>query len=155
MLSDEEKREIDAELAIYPTKRAVCIDALKVLQRHRGGWVSDEGLRDVAEYLDMTPDELDATATFYNRIYRKPVGRHVILLCNSISCWVMGYGGLRARLNQKLGVDFGQTTQDGRFTLLPIECLGTCDRAPALMIDEDLHRDLSPDRLDAILDGYR
>jgi NADH-quinone oxidoreductase subunit E len=155
MLSDEERHEIDEELKLYPTKRAVSLEALKIVQRRRGGWVSDQSLREVAEYLDMTPDELDATASFYNLIYRKPVGRHVILLCNSITCWVMGYGNLRQHLHERLGIDLGQTTKDKRFTLLPIVCLGTCDHAPALMIDDDLYRDLTPGQLDDILDRYQ
>jgi NADH-quinone oxidoreductase subunit E len=79
----------------------------------------------------------------------------VILLCNSVSCWVMGYERLRARLAQRLGIGLGETTPDRRFTLLPIVCLGTCDHAPALMIDQDLHRDLSPETLDPLLENYR
>jgi NADH-quinone oxidoreductase subunit E len=153
VLSEEEKHEIDAELLRYPTRRAVCVDALKVVQKHRG-WVSDEGLRDISQYLGMSVDELDSVATFYNIIHRKPVGRHIILLCNSISCWIMGYGRLRDRLRERLGVDLGQTTADGRFTLLPNVCLGTCDHAPALMVDDDLFRDLEPDKLDEILARY-
>lgn len=154
MLSPEERSEIEAELPRYPFKEAVCIDAMKIVQRHRG-WVSDESLRDIAELLEMPVDDLDSVATFYNLIYRKPVGRHVILVCNSVSCWVMGYERLRARLSQKLGIQLGQTTPDGRFTLLPIVCLGTCDHAPALMIDNDLHRDLTPDSVEPVLENYR
>lgn len=154
MLSPEERREIEAELPHYPFKEAVCIDALKIVQRHRG-WVSDESLRDIAELLGMSADDLDSVATFYNLIYRKPVGRHVILVCNSVTCWIMGYEKLRARLGQKLGIQLGQTTPDARFTLLPIVCLGTCDHAPALMIDNDLHRDLTPDSVERILEKYR
>jgi NADH-quinone oxidoreductase subunit E len=154
MLSPEERQEIEAELPRYPHKQAVCIDAMKIVQRHRG-WVSDESIRDIAELLGMSPDDLDGVATFYNLIYRKPVGRHVILLCNSVSCWIMGYERLRERLCQQLGIQFGETTPDGRFTLLPIVCLGTCDHAPALMIDNDLHRDLSPDAVNRILENYR
>lgn len=154
MLSTEERQEIDAELPRYPNKQAVCIDALKIVQRHRG-WVSDESIRDIAELLDMSRDDLDSVATFYNLIYRKPVGRHVILLCNSVSCWIMGYERLRKRLSEQLGIQFGETTCDGRFTLLPIVCLGTCDHAPALMIDNDLHRDLEPGAVDRILQKYR
>jgi NADH-quinone oxidoreductase subunit E len=150
MLSDEEKKEIDAEISHYDHKRAVCIDALKIVQRHRG-WVSDENLRDVAEHLEMTPDELDNVATFYNLIFRKPVGKHVILLCDSVSCWIMGYERLRQRLTERLGVRFGETTPDGRFTLLPIVCLGTCDHAPAMMIGNELYRDLDEKKLDEIL----
>ncbi len=154
MLSPEERQEIEAELPHYPHKQAVCIDAMKIVQRHRG-WVPDQSIRDIAELLDMSPDDLDGVATFYNLIYRKPVGRHVILLCNSVSCWIMGYERLRERLCQQIGIQFGETSADGRFTLLPIVCLGTCDHAPALMIDNDLHRDLTPDSVDRILENYR
>jgi NADH-quinone oxidoreductase subunit E len=154
MLSPEEQREIEAEMPHYPNKQAVCIDAMKIVQRHRG-WVSDESIDDIAEFLHISADDLDGVATFYNLIYRKPVGRHVILLCNSVSCWIMGYEGLRGRLCQRLGIQLGETTPDGRFTLLPIVCLGTCDHAPALMIDNDLHRDLSPDSAEQTLERYR
>ena len=153
MLTEEEKREIDAELLHYPTSRAGCVDALKVVQRHRG-WVSDDSLGDVAEYLAMSRAELDNVATFYNIIFRQPVGRHVILLCNSISCWVMGYEALHRYLSERLGVNLGETTADGRFTLLPNVCLGTCNRAPAMIIDDDLYTDLAPGKLDAILERY-
>jgi NADH-quinone oxidoreductase subunit E len=154
MLTPEERQEIEAELPRYPQKQAVCIDAMKIVQRHRG-WVSDESIRDIAELLGMSADDLDGVASFYNLIYRKPVGRHVILLCNSVSCWIMGYERLYQRLCTRLGVQFGETTSDERFTLLPIVCLGTCDHAPALMIDNDLHRDVTPDSMDQVLENYR
>jgi NADH-quinone oxidoreductase subunit E len=154
MLTAEERREIESEAANYLERRSACIDALRIVQRHRG-WVSDEGLRDVADFFEMTLDELDAVATFYSLIYRKPVGRHVILLCDSVSCWVMGYEKIRKHLNERLGIDFGGTTPDQRFTLLPVPCLGTCDRAPAMMVDEHLHRDLDPGEIDRILEGYK
>lgn len=153
-MSPEERREIEAEMPRYANKQAVCIDALKIVQRRRG-WISDESVRDIAALLEMSPDDLDSVATFYNLIYRKPVGRHVILLCNSVSCWIMGYQRLREQLSGQLGIQFGETTRDGRFTLLPIVCLGTCDHAPALMIDNDLHRDLSPESLAKILENYQ
>ncbi len=153
MLTDGEKHEITAEFPRYAQKRALSIDALKIVQRHRG-WISEEALREVAAFLEMTPAELDDVATFYNLIFRRPVGRHVILLCDSVSCWVMGYETVRGHLAQRLGIQPGETTADGRFTLLPIACLGTCDHAPALMIDDDLHRDLTPEKLDAILANY-
>ena len=154
MLAEQERREIKAELERYPRRDAASIDALRIVQRHRG-WISDDSLREIAEFLQMSPDDLDSVATFYNLIYRRPVGRHVILLCNSVSCWIMGYAQLRQELHRRLGIGFGETTADGRFTLLPIVCLGACDHAPALMIDQDLHRDLSPDALDRVLEGYR
>lgn len=154
MLSPEEHQEIVAEFARYPQKQAVCIEAMRIVQRHRG-WVSDESIQDVAQLLEMSPSDLDSVATFYNLIYREPVGRHIIQLCNSVSCWVMGYERLREQLSQELGVQFGQTTTDGRFTLLPAVCLGDCDHAPVLMIDGDLHRGLSPDLVKSILENYR
>jgi NADH-quinone oxidoreductase subunit E len=153
-LSAEERAEIEAEFARYPTKRAVCIDAMKIVQRHRG-WISDESLQDIAQLLQMSLDELDSVATFYNLLYRKPVGRHVVLICDSVSCWIMGYNRLRERLCSKLGVRLGETTADGRFTLLPIVCLGTCDHAPAMMVDEDLHRDLDPEKAEQALENYK
>jgi len=152
-LSAEERSEIDEELAQMPTRQAAGIEALKVVQRRRG-WVSDAGLRAVAAHLEVAPDELDGVATFYNLIYRRPVGRHVILLCDSVSCWVMGCDPLIGALRAKLGIGLGETTADGRFTLLPVACLGICDHAPAIMIDDDLHVDLEPDALDGILARY-
>lgn len=154
MLSEEERQEIEAALEHYPYKQGAGIDALKIVQRHRG-WVSDEGIADLAEFLEMTPAELDSIATFYNLIHRRPVGRHRILLCDSVSCWIMGYEQVRDQLIKRLGVGLGGTTADGRFTLLPNVCLGTCDRAPALMIDDDLYRDLSSEGIDEILDRYK
>ena len=141
MLTAEEINEIEAEAAHYPKREAVCIDALKIVQRHRG-WVSDESLRDIAEHLGMSPTDLDSVATFYNLIFRRPVGRHVIMVCDSVSCWIMGYDRMRKHLQERLGIELGETTPDNRFTLLPIVCLGCCDHAPAMMVDSDLHSDL-------------
>ena len=144
MLTEQEKQEIDAELKRYEQKRAGCVDALKIVQRHRG-WVSDEALATSPVLLDMTPEELDSVATFYNLIYRKPVGRHVILVCDTISCWIMGQQEVFDHLKKRLGIDdWGQTTSDDKFTLLPVPCLGACDRAPAMMIDDELYGDLTP-----------
>ncbi len=128
-----------------------------ILQRHRG-WISDDALADLAAYLNMSIDELDAVATFYNHVYRQPVGRHVILICDSVSCWLMGYDRLLTTLTDRLGTQLGGTSNDDRFTLLTNPCLGACDRAPCLMIGDDLHGDLDPEqaaeKLDRILEGY-
>ena len=153
MLSNEEIQEINAELAHSVTKASASVDALNIVQRHQG-WVSDEAIRDVATMLGMTKDELDAVATFYSFIFRKPVGRHVILVCDSISCWVMGYNPLLDILKTQLSIAFGGTTEDKRFTLLPISCLGACDRAPAMMVDEDLYGPITPEMMDGILGKY-
>jgi NADH-quinone oxidoreductase subunit E len=154
MLTPEERQEIEAEFSHYPNKQAVSIDAMKIIQRHRG-WVSDESLRDLGEVLEMTTDELDGVATFYNLVFRKPVGRHVVLICDSVSCWIMGYERLCNRLTSRLGVNLGGTTADGRFTVLPVVCLGTCDHAPAMMVDNDLHRDVDPGKIDEMLEKYK
>ncbi|HEY8512236.1 MAG TPA: NADH-quinone oxidoreductase subunit NuoE [Cyclobacteriaceae bacterium] len=153
MLSREEISEIDHATSAVPYRQAACIEALKVVQAHRR-WVSDESLREVASHLKMSVDEVDAVATFYNLIFRKPVGRHIILVCDSISCWVMGYEQIRERLRAHLGIDYGETTTDGRYTMLPNPCLGTCDCAPALMIDNDLYRKVTPSMLEGILEKY-
>lgn len=154
MLTPEERQEIEAEFPHYPNKRAVCLDAMKVIQRHRG-WVSDESLRDLGEMLDMTADELDGVATFYNLVFRKPVGRHIVLICDSVSCWIMGYEKLCQRLTSRLEVNLGGTTADERFTILPIVCLGTCDHAPVMMVDNDLYRDVDPDKIDEVIQNYK
>ena len=153
MLTEQEQQAIAEELRHYPQPRAAVSEALKIVQRHRG-WVSDESVRDIAAALSLTPDEVDSVATCYSMIFRRPVGRHVILLCDSVSCWIMGANPLQAQLSAVLGIGPGETTADGRFTLLPCACLGACDRAPALMIDDDLHVDLTPEKIGELLGRY-
>jgi NADH-quinone oxidoreductase subunit E len=153
MLTEDEKTQIRSEIERSETPRAACVEALRILQA-RNGWVTDEDIGDLAQLLGMTPDELDAVATFYPFIFRRPVGRHVIFVCDSVSCWVMGYESLLSRLKERLGISMGETTPDGRFTLLPVSCIGACDRAPAMMIDRDLHLDLDVEKLDRLLERY-
>ena len=148
------RAEISALAQLAEYKRAAGLDALKLVQKHFG-FVSDAHLAEAAALLEMTPAELDGVATFYNLIFRRPVGRHVILLCDSVACWMMGEAAARAQLRERLGIAPGETTEDGRFTLLPIVCLGHCDHAPAMMVDEDQYGDLDAARLDAILDRYK
>jgi NADH-quinone oxidoreductase subunit E len=154
MLSPEENAEIDAELATVARPRGACIGALHVVQRRRG-WVDDATLADVAAKLGMSPAELDGVATYYNLIYRRPVGRHVVLLCNSVSCWLMGAGKLQRAVERATGTTLGHTSSDGRFTILPNPCLGCCDHAPAMMIGEDLHRDAGERDVGAIVERYK
>jgi len=153
MLSEIEIRDIAAHRGHYADVRAVVPEALKIVQGHRG-WISDEAVADIAAYLDLTPDEVDAVATFYNLLFRRPVGRHVILLCDSVSCHLTGYDALREHLASRLGIGLGQTTADGRFTLLPVACLGLCEQAPAMMVDEDVHGNLTPQKVDEVLARY-
>jgi NADH-quinone oxidoreductase subunit E len=153
MLSQQERDEIEAEFSHYEKKRGVSVEAMKIVQRHRG-WVSTQAIEEIAEFLEMTPDELDGVATFYNLIFRKPVGKHVILVCDSVSCWIMGYEEVRSHLLNRLGIQFGQTTGDGRFTLLPVPCLGACDQAPAMMVNDKLYGNLDPVKIDEILEAH-
>jgi len=154
MLAPEERTEIEAEFPHYPNRKAACIDAMKIVQKHRG-WVSDESLHDIGELLGMSDADLDGIATFYNLIFRRPVGRHVIYLCDSVSCWIMGADHQCRHASERLGIQPGETTADERFTLLPIVCLGACDHAPVMMIDDDMHLDLTPEKIDQILERYK
>ena len=155
MLNEQEMAEVEKELAHCENRKTGCIGALKAVQRHRG-WISDECLKDMALYLEMTPDELDDVATFYSSIYRRPVGRHVISICDSVSCYTVGYRELLRHISERLQIKPGQTTGDGRFTLLPAACLGVCEKAPAIMIDEDVHGGLEPPgKVDEILERYK
>ncbi len=144
---------IDECIAHYPQPRAAVLDALKIVQ-HRTGWVNDDKAAAVAALLGISVVDVEEVATFFNRIYRKPVGRHVILLCDSIACYLTGYEEVIAKMKGYLGIDYGQTTVDNRFTLLPICCLGKCDEAPAVLIDEDTYGNLSADNVIEILEGY-
>lgn len=152
-LSEQEIAEIRHEMGLYEKPQAACIEALKVVQEHRG-WVSDEALAAAAEVVGVSPATMDSVATFYNLIFRRPVGRNVIMLCDSISCYLTGYDEALAHLKTKLGIEFGQTTEDDRFTLLPVCCLGNCDKAPAMRVNKDIHDNLTPAHIDEILAGY-
>ncbi len=151
MLTEEEKSEILREIEHYPRRQAAGVAALRIVQKHRG-WVPEVG--EIAGLLGMTPAELEGVATFYNSIFLKPLGRHVIFICDSISCWISGYDLLRAHLQDRLGIKPGETSPDGRFTLLAISCLGICHEAPAMMIDEKLYTKLDKEKIDALLEQY-
>ena len=150
-LSPEELHEIDHELTLYPDRRAVGLEALKIVQKHQG-WVSDESLVAVAEYLGMSAHELDGVATFFNLIFRQPVGRNVMLFCDSVSCYIMGCERIKDHISARLGIDYGETTADGEYTLLPVPCLGDCDRAPVMLMAGQQHRNLTAEKIDELLE---
>ncbi len=152
-LTDEERNEIEAEVAHLPDRESAAIDALMIVQKHRG-WISDESLRAIAKFLDMSPASLDGIATFYNLIHRQPVGRNVVMVCDSVSCYVMGADSFAVKVQDHLGIKFGETTPDDCFTLLPIVCLGACDRAPTMLINEDLFGPVKEDELTEIFSRY-
>jgi len=153
VLTEEERREILEEIERRPHPKAACISALKIVQRRRG-WISDE-LKDIAELLGLTHEELEGVATFFSHIYLTPPGKHIIFVCDSISCWISGYDTLRGHLAKLLGIKPGETTGDGQFTLMPIACLGVCEQAPAMLIDDALYTKLNREKIDEILQKYR
>jgi NADH-quinone oxidoreductase subunit E len=141
-----------AQAEVQP--RGASVEALRRVQA-RYGWVSDAHLAETAKILGISAADLDGMATFFNLIFRRPVGQHVILLCDSVSCWIMGRDALCARLHERLGIRPGETTPDGAVTLLPIVCLGHCDHAPAMLVDATLHGDVDENKLDAVTDALR
>ena len=149
-LTAQEVTEIESEISHLPNRPSAAIDALKIVQSYRG-WISDESLNAIAEMLGMSVAELDGIATFYNLIYRQPVGDKVILYCDSVSCWLMDGDVVCDKIKQKLGVDYGGTTADNKYTLLPVTCLGDCDHAPAMMVGDELHHDLTTDNIEGLL----
>lgn len=153
LLSEDQRKTIEHDMTHYEDPRAASIDALKVVQAQYG-WVPDGAIEAIAEVLGIPAPDVEGVATFYNLIFRQPVGRHVIKVCDSISCFLTGYENVRDALCEKLGIQLGQTTADGRFTLLPICCLGACDKAPVLMIDDDTYCKLAPASVDALLEKY-
>lgn len=152
-LSTMEVEEIEAEISHLPDRESAAIDAMLIVQKHRG-WVSDESISAIAQLIGMSSAQLDSIATFYNLIFRQPVGRHVVMVCDSVSCYVMGADNLALTIKQRLGIEFGETTSDNRFTLLPIVCLGACDKAPTMMIDQDLIENVADQNLDATFARY-
>jgi NADH-quinone oxidoreductase subunit E len=152
-LTETEIAEIREIYRHFPQKSAACIEGLKTIQQHRR-WVSDEAVKELGEILDMSPAAIDSVATCYSLIFRRPVGRNIIFLCDSVSCWIMGYDRIAACVKNQLSIGYGETTADDRYTLLTIPCLGTCDHAPAMIINEDLHRDLTTENVEMILNKY-
>jgi len=153
-LTASELAEIDHEISIIETREAAGIEALKVVQSHRG-WVSDDSLYAIAQYLKMSAAELEGVATFYNLIYRQPVGKYVIHLCNSVSCHLTGYSSILDTIKSHLSIDYGQTTDDGLFTLLSNACLGGCDKAPVMMIGTKHYQHLTTNSVIEILDELK
>ncbi|MDE2447960.1 MAG: NADH-quinone oxidoreductase subunit NuoE [Gammaproteobacteria bacterium] len=149
----EDRASIEEEIRHYQDPRAASIGALKIVQK-RHGWVPDAAIPAIGRLLGIPASDVEGVATFYNLIFRRPVGRYVIKVCDSVACFLTGYEEVRDELCRQLGVGLGETTADGRFTLLPICCLGACDRGPVLMIDDDTHFNVSPQDLARLLERY-
>ncbi|MFZ0451137.1 MAG: NADH-quinone oxidoreductase subunit NuoE [Desulfatiglandaceae bacterium] len=138
--------------AEYP--RELAIDVMYALQA-RDGYLTDEGLVEGAELLGMTPLEMEELATFYDFIYREPVGEFVIHACDGVVCWMFGEESVVDYLCRKLDVAVGERSRDGLFTVLPSSCIGQCDKAPAMMIRDRTYGPLTPEKIDEILETLK
>lgn len=154
MLPEELKKTLTEQIAHHSQPREMAIDVMLALQDHYGH-LSDDAISEAAALLGMSPVEVDELATFYTFTFREPVGRFVIHVCDSVICWMNGYEPLKEYLSRKLGIAPGETTPDGLFTLLPICCIGYCDRSPAILVNRKAYGPLTPEKLDQILDKYR
>ncbi|WP_407926708.1 NADH-quinone oxidoreductase subunit NuoE [Aquipseudomonas guryensis] len=152
-LSETERSAIEHEMHHYEDPRAASIEALKIVQKERG-WVPDGAADAIGAILGIPASDVEGVATFYSQIFRQPVGRHIIRVCDSMTCFVGGHENLLDSLKDKLGIVPGQTTADGRFTLLPVCCLGNCDKAPAVMIDDDTYGNLDANGITQLLEAY-
>jgi NADH-quinone oxidoreductase subunit E len=154
VLSTLERDAIEHEKHHYEDARAASIEALKIVQKQRG-WVPDGAIHAIADVLGIPASDVEGVATFYSQIFRQPVGRHVIRYCDSVVCHITGFQGIQAALEDNLNIKLGQTTADGRFTLLPTCCLGNCDKGPTMMVDEDTHVHLTPENIVNLLEQYQ
>ena len=154
MLPQELKSSLQEMIFSAEHPRELVVDVMLAFQDHYG-YLSDEALEEAAMLLDMTPLELEELATFYTFIYREPVGKYVIHVCDSVICWMDGYESIRDYLCGKLGIKMGETTPDGLFTLLPVCCIGYCDRSPAILVNRKVYGPLTSEKLDTILEELR
>ncbi|TLM65943.1 MAG: NADH-quinone oxidoreductase subunit NuoE [Deltaproteobacteria bacterium] len=154
LLPQDQRAAFRAKAAAIDHPHELIVDALRAVQSHHG-WVPDAGVALVAELLGVLAVEVEEVATFYDKIFRRPVGKKVIHVCDSICCWAGGGEAIAAHLQQTLGIGFGETTSDGMFTLLPTCCLGACGDAPAMMVGLTTHGRLTPESIDRILAQYR
>ena len=143
MLPEENLENLKQKIKVADHPRELAVEVMFALQKHYG-YLNDEALREGAGLLAMTPLELEELATFYDFIYRQPVGRYVIHVCDSTICWMLGQQSVLGYIGQKLGITPGGTTEDGLFTLLPVCCIGYCDHAPAMLINGKLYGPLTP-----------
>jgi NADH-quinone oxidoreductase subunit E len=154
MIDAELKERLRVEIQEAETPREKAVDVMGELQKVYG-WITDEAMCEASELLGMTLAELEELATFYNFLYREPVGKYVIHICDSVVCWMDGYNVLLDHLKDRLGLKLGETTSDGLFTLLPVCCIGYCDRSPAMLINRRVFGNLTPQKIDRIIDKIK
>lgn len=144
-LPEEARATLDALRERYPTEEALLLPALHIAQRHWGGWLPDEAIEAVARELKLTPAKVYGVVTFYDLYHQKPVGRHRLRVCTNLSCALRGAEEILERLHDELGVGEGEVTSDGRASFVHFECLGACEQAPMMMVDDDYHGNLTAD----------
>jgi NADH-quinone oxidoreductase subunit E len=150
-LNDQMKAELSAKyFHRYPNKRAVLLPALHYVQ-HAYNWIPTQALEELAVFLEMAPAEVMDTVTFYEEYWLRPKGQYLVSVCRSLSCEICGSRQLTDHLMKTLKVEEGETTADGRFTLVELECLGACGTAPVLLINDVLHENLSTQRVDELI----
>ncbi|MCQ4307757.1 NADH-quinone oxidoreductase subunit NuoE [Pseudomonas stutzeri] len=154
VLSETERSAIEHEMHHYEDPRAASIEALKIVQKARG-WVPDGACDAIGEILGIPASDVEGVATFYSQIFRVPVGRHIIRVCDSMTCYIGGHENVLDSIRNEIGIEPGQTSADGRFTLIPVCCLGNCDKAPALMIDDDTFGDVQPGGVAQLLEAFQ
>ncbi len=154
MLPEEIQESLRQHIAGAESPREQAINVMYVVQKHYG-YLTDEGVVEAAGLLGMTPLELEELATFYDFIYRKPVGKFVIHVCDGVVCWMFHENSVFEYLCEKLGVCAGEVTADGMFTVLPTACIGFCDHAPAMLINGQLYGPLTPQKIDEILERLK
>ena len=154
MIPEQLKANLERRVADAVTDREAAVDVMKELQRHYG-WLTDEALEEASQLLGLSPLQVEELATFYEMIYRRPVGRHVVHVCDSISCWASGGETLLASLANLLEIEPGSTSADDAITLLPCCCLGNCGQAPTLMIGEKIYGNVTAESAAEILQQER
>jgi NADH-quinone oxidoreductase subunit E len=157
LLSTESRAEIDKWVAKYPQdqKQSAVMSALRIVQDQNRGYLTDELIEAVAEYLGMPPIAVYEVASFYSMYELKPVGKYKICVCTNISCMLNGSDDVVKHLENRLGIKLGETTSDGMYTLKEVECLGACVDAPMLQIGHDYHIKLTPEKIDGLLDKLK
>lgn len=151
-LDDAMKAALERDvLPNYPTKMAATLPVLHAVQ-DKHGWLPEQALEEIAAFLELSPSQVYDTASFYDMFYTRPKGRYLIYLCQSISCELMGQPALQEAICRKLGIEPNQTTDDGKFTLQPFECLGSCGTAPCALVNQKLHENLTIENFSKILD---
>jgi NADH-quinone oxidoreductase subunit E len=154
MIPDELKKSLLKQLEHVEDPRELAVDVMFAIQDHYG-YLTDEGVQETAGLLDMSALEVEQLATFYTFIYREPVGRYVIHVCDSVVCWMDGYESVREYLCRELNIQPGETTADGLFTLLTVCCIGYCDRSPAMLVNKKAYGNLTAEKIDGILEKLR